>query len=120
MRKEDFIVGKIYYTGEKESSTAKWYYCGHDLIIENYGLFQLAFDSANEKKGHVVRLSLDYSWKEYKEPLKGTRWMNVYSGADGNIFTSTRETKEQADRNRYFSATRIACIEVPWVEGQGL
>lgn len=111
MRKEDFIVGKIY------ESKYVYYYVGPSLTNTFNGIFQRK-DYPDKNSLHEISFSCN--WKEYKEPRKGTRWMNVHSGEDGNIFTSTWETKEQADRNRYFSATRIACVEVPWVEGQGL
>lgn len=120
MRKEDFIPGKIYVA----VTGYKWSYIGPNPVKIDQGFF-LNLDgiksNMNNSKEEIHSYSYTaWPWKEYKKPRKGTRWINIYSSASGNIFTSTWETKEQANRHLYSSATRIACIEVPWVEGQGL
>ena len=113
MRKEDFVVGKI-YTLDKNST--RYYYVGPNLINRFEGIFQNIFSNTIYS---FLYESSAYEWKEYKGPRKGTRWMNVYSSPIGNIYTATHETKEQADRILQ-NEQRIACVEVPWVEGQGL
>lgn len=65
----------------------------------------------------VIVPSAFHLWKEYKEPQKGVFWVNVYSagsrsGAVGHL------TRQEADNAA--NGNRIACVEVPWVEGQGL
>lgn len=64
--------------------------------------------------------SLD-NFKEYVEPRSGTRFMNIYD-RKGEIWSGVNPTREQADQFAQGLALskRIACIEVPWVEGQGL
>lgn len=53
--------------------------------------------------------------KEYVEPKKGKVWLNIYAiGSAGYVYTS----KNTADRNANIG--RIACVEIDWVEGQGL
>jgi hypothetical protein len=54
-------------------------------------------------------------YQEYKEPRKGTFWVNVYSDGIG----TTHKTKEIALAAAYIG-NRLACVEVPWIEGQGL
>ena len=54
-------------------------------------------------------------WKEYKEPQSGTVWINIYPPGQGSLAYKTRENADTSSL-----AARIACIEVPWVEGQGL
>lgn len=56
---------------------------------------------------------------EYKEPKRGTVWLNIAStGTYGEAWAS----KTIADMHQYNSIglERLACIEVPWVEGQGI
>ena len=54
------------------------------------------------------------NYEEYIEPRKGSFWINVYaSGECGNCY------KTKADANAVW-VDRIACVEVSWVEGQGL
>lgn len=114
MRKEDFIPGKIYIA----VTECKWSYIGPNPVKIDKGFFLNLDNIKEEIRSHSYTA---WPWKEYKEPRKGTRWMNVYSSEDGIIFTSTWETREMADRNSYVvNHTRIACVEVPWVEGQGL
>ena len=52
---------------------------------------------------------------EWKEPAKGTVWVNVYEDK-GSVYAY--DNKYDADRMA--SGARIACIEVSWTEGQGL
>lgn len=54
-----------------------------------------------------------YYWSEYKEPKRGTVWINIYKN-----MAMPYNSKEHA--NRFSDPSRLACIEVPWVEGQGL
>ena len=109
MRKEDFIVGKVY------ESRYVYYYIGPSPTNTFNGIFQRKDDP---HKNSLHEISFSCNWKEYKEPRKGTRWMNVYSSPRGDIYTTTYETKENA--NKLKTMQKIACIEVPWVEGEGL
>lgn len=54
-------------------------------------------------------------FQEYKEKKKGTFWINVYNDGWGGIPQSSRL---KADKQN--NGSRIACIEIPWEEGQGL
>ena len=47
------------------------------------------------------------------EKKSGTVWVNVYE-----TFSVTYHNKNDAEK--YKSQGRLACVEVPWVEGQGL
>ena len=115
MRKEDFVVGKI-YTLDKNST--RYYYVGPNLINRFEGIFQNIFSNTIYS---FLYESSAYEWKEYKEPRKGTRWMNVYMYNDGSIYSSSFESRRDADRDCILiNLTKIACIKVPWVEGQGL
>jgi hypothetical protein len=58
---------------------------------------------------------------EWKEPAKGTVWVNINRNDNRlkDIWASAPyETKAEADERS--SSIRIACIEVPWTEGEGL
>ena len=111
MRKEDFVVGKI-YTLDKNST--RYYYVGPNLINRFEGIFQNIFSNTIYS---FLYESSAYEWKEYKEPRKGTRWMNVYENDVVGFCFVVFASKSDADS---FKTNRIACIEVPWVEGQGL
>ncbi|WP_422363164.1 hypothetical protein [Pyruvatibacter mobilis] len=54
---------------------------------------------------------------EWKEPRKGEVWVNVYAEQDQVSFVFT--TRKAADEAAEFGV-RLACIRVPWTEGQGL
>lgn len=56
-------------------------------------------------------------YSEYVEPKKGMVWVNIYGNGSWSF-----STKGNADRDasRYGIGPRIACVEVPWTEGQGL
>jgi len=115
MRKEDFVVGKIYTL---DKNPTRYYYVGPNLIDLYEGIFQNIFSNTVYS---FLYESYNYEWKEYKEPRKGTRWMNVYSYPDGCIYTNTFKTKKEAETDgRLINTIKLACIEVPWVEGQGL
>lgn len=115
MRKEDFVVGKIYST---DMNNSRYYYVGPNPIMPNQGIFQ-GFDSCITHS--FLYESSAYEWKEYKKPRKGTRWMNVYSYPDGCIYTNTFATLDEAETDgRLINTIKLACVEVPWVEGQGL
>jgi hypothetical protein len=51
--------------------------------------------------------------EEWKEPRKGTLWVNIYPD---NTFCSFGK-KEVAD---VYKGTRIACVKVHWTDGEGL
>jgi len=56
-------------------------------------------------------------FEEVVEPKTGTLWLNV-QGPDSNWDHGLYYTRKDADK--YAMPGRIACIEVPWTEGQGL
>jgi hypothetical protein len=69
----------------------------------------------------VTPQEFNIRFKEYKEPRKGTVWVNIqariYNGQElhwGYVYKTETEADSKATLNR------IACVEVPWVEGQGL
>ena len=85
------------------------------------GLFVLSFeynhpDNPKYSSCLVEPATFEAEFKEYKEPRKGTFWLNI--GPDGVVVYkwSSRALADAAVSVR----SRIACIEVPWVEGQGL
>jgi hypothetical protein len=54
---------------------------------------------------------------EYVPIRKGSFWVNIFDNVGPHIFMS----RQAADRSATgVSWGRIACVEVPWVEGQGL
>lgn len=62
----------------------------------------------------VIQTPNNRSWEEYKEPLKGEFWINIYQ--DGSI--CKHSIKEAAHKASGFG--RVACVRVPWAEGEGL
>lgn len=64
--------------------------------------------------GNLFILTSGYNWNPAKK--KGVLFVNVYP--DGNSYTYS--VREVADKVRYREGKAIACIEVPWTEGQGL
>ena len=69
--------------------------------------------------GHDCLVYDPEKWEEYKEPLEGKCYVNIFQNAHGEMHTSSYPTRIAAD-NTYFAKLRIACIEIPWKEGQGL
>lgn len=56
-----------------------------------------------------------------KPLLSGTYWMNIYLRENGKLPEAAyrfHSSKEEADKCAHTS--RIACIKVPWVQGEGL
>jgi len=51
-------------------------------------------------------------------PKRHTAWINFYSSDLLSHFNIWHATKEEADRGA--GSNRLACVEVPWFEGQGL
>ena len=70
----------------------------------------------NGKREFIHPISNDFVVRsvEYKEPKRGTVWLNVYP----DCIVITHTTRDIADSRA--GPNRIACIEVPWVEGQGI
>lgn len=60
----------------------------------------------------------------WKESRTGEFWVNVYGTGCDDI--TSNKTKDDADQNAKFekmriaSATRLACVRVKWMEGEGL
>lgn len=67
----------------------------------------------NPNHGNLFYVYPMGTYTEYKEPKRGTVWVNIYENASFAF-----RTKDGADRHS--SSERLACVEVPWVEGQGL
>ena len=112
MRKEEFVPGEIYYVDTNRR--IKYYYVGPNNLVKDQGVFQEISSGIT----YIWRYeSPTYEWKEYKESRKGTRWMNVYENDAVEFYSTTFASKSDADSCK---TNRIACIEVPWVEGQGL
>lgn len=63
----------------------------------------------------------DNEWLSYVEPRSGTKFVNVYDN-NGDIWMSSCKDKKEADKiaQKMVVPKRIACVEVHWVEGQGL
>lgn len=49
------------------------------------------------------------------EPRKGTIWVNIYNNPN-----STGGHSNRADADQSATDNRLACIQVDWIEGQGL
>lgn len=65
-----------------------------------------------DKDGYPTTLNVE-KLTEYKEPKKGSCWVNIHP-----IGPTSYDTRENAD---YWSGShRLACIEVKWTEGEGL
>jgi hypothetical protein len=103
-------VGKTYKTKNTPSYT---YTChGYDEVGN---AVLTSVDDLNGKHRFAVLVqpeSFSY-YEKYNPPRKGTVWVNVYDGVSG--LHSTRDSAE-----RCAAVGRLACVEVPWVEGQGL
>lgn len=54
-------------------------------------------------------------FQEYKEKKKGTFWVNIYNDGWGGVPQSSRRAADEHNNGH-----RIACVEIPWEEGQGL
>lgn len=64
----------------------------------------------------VVQAPSSKNWEEYKEPLKGEYWVNIYPNFAGILHL----TREKANEHQKENSKRIACVRVPWTEGEGL
>lgn len=74
-----------------------------------------------EKIAKLVEKQEFKFFTEYKEPRKGTVWVNVYIDSKDKIHHVSHESRYLANVSaNSCTFKRIACIEVPWVEGQGL
>lgn len=58
------------------------------------------------------------SYEEVVEPKTGTVWVNIYPLNGRRSFSSKLGADIYKETER--DGVRIACIEVPWTEGQGL
>lgn len=59
-----------------------------------------------------------FTWTEYVEPKKGVKYMNItYHGDVAGYQGSTWKSKAAADAGAR-PGRRVACIRVPWTEGQ--
>jgi hypothetical protein len=72
----------------------------------------------------LQRKNLGY-WKEYKEPLKGEKWITVYKiSAKNNMiysYTFPDEIEARAWSKKWVTHFDILAIKkVEWVEGEGL
>lgn len=104
-----FEVGKKYKHNIYVEDTMECLYVGEQRSFFRYN-----------RKGKNTEVTIDNQffshYEEYKEPKKGTFWVNVYN--EGSLVScGTREHAVAAPRG---ASKRIACVEVNWVEGQGL
>lgn len=79
-----------------------------DRVIEGYV----------SKTPHVV--PSDRVLTEYVEPKKGKVWLNVYDSGATSVYRHRDDADRTASADFHINNPRIACVEVDWVEGQGL
>lgn len=104
-------IGKTYTTGDY--SITRVFTCfGFDK--EGWAVLATG-DNPSGKFSILVPPQNFKNYVEYKEPRKGTVWVNIYDGMSG-----LHSTRDSADRCAAVATGRLACVEVPWVEGQGL
>lgn len=68
-------------------------------------------EQGDEYNYSKTRWALDHT----RKPVKQKRWINIYPSCNSS---SPYSTKEEADK--WATGDRIACVEVEFVEGQGL
>lgn len=107
MDKKDLVVGRLYIWGPNGK---KYFLIGFNE--NNDPVFQLSKspDSTPFFSKELV------SWKEYKEPVKGEFWLNIYPNQLEII--KLHKSKHEADEHAH--KTRLACVHVKWTEGEGL
>ena len=56
------------------------------------------------------------------EPKRsGEVWVNIYGSYEVRVHNTRQEADESADgKSQFEGKTRIACVRVPWTEGEGL
>jgi len=80
---------------------------------------------SHSKSGRFCIPGTDISYYDlietWKEPRKGTVWVNVWRDRDNDeISYGAANRRTEADNEKYSSYERIACVEVNWTEGQGI
>jgi hypothetical protein len=103
-----FEVGKKYSYLESKKGV---YLCTYAKIDGSKGILEYTTNGITDDYYSYS----PHAYEEIKEPLKGTLWVNVYPD---DIYSQTHLTRENADRQAM--SNRVACIEVFWIEGQGL
>lgn len=110
---EKFEAGKKYFFKDTPKEIAECIYIspsGRPLVRYENGyevLLDPQWDHTRDYRKNYV---------EYIEPKKGTVWVNVYDYGCGT--PACHLTRGAADL--YAGKNRLACVEVHWVEGQGL
>jgi hypothetical protein len=89
------------------------------LVILPSGSAVVSWDQSVYPAGESIIFKEQFRfYEEYVEPKKGTVWINIYENiAPSHPFASRQSADLSASA---ISWKRIACIEVPWTEGQGL
>lgn len=108
IRRSDFVIGKKYLF---KCSIPSGVCTCIAYTSDKYPVFEYSGISGIRVRKVITEEIFAYV-TEYKEPKKGVVWVNIYR--DGCISYRNLEAANQ------YSSGRIACIEVPWVEGQGL
>lgn len=81
-------------------------------IVDNEPLRTYVFNLAGESAYPGLNL--------INIPVKHTVWLNVYKdGFDGN-YALLHQSKVKADRASGGSLSRLACVKIEYVEGEGL
>lgn len=76
-------------------------------------------DSDDVLKEGIITENEEHYYVEHKEPQKGTVWLNIYENIKGDYWSTCHKDKDVA---KHFATQfkRLACVEVPWTEGEGL
>ena len=99
------------------------------VVTHDKGLFEVWHDQDGETHPHNDGCGLRHrpqtqdrtDWRPYdlistwEEPRSGTYWFNIYNNHCGNHPSKTKDIAESVA-----TIDRIACVEVNWVEGEGL
>lgn len=101
---EKFVVGKK-YKGLLSQTIRECVFVSNDFVIlRRSDGREIAFEKlSKDSLNHV----------EYVEPQKGEFWVNVYKHYI--VYYPTKEKADGMSRN-----DRLACVKVPWTEGEGL
>ena len=69
--------------------------------------------------GTIGKWETDYDLINVPEPKRnGEVWVNIYVSDGGSILSVSWVSRQDADKNAH--PARIACVRVPWTEGEGL
>lgn len=91
------------------------------LYIDERIVLIRSFNKTNEISCEFTRKLRErtlQNYREYVEPKRGTVWVNIYVDNAQHTTPQAHSSREVADKCAV--GHRIACVEVPWTEGQGL